>query len=105
MVGCIPREDDGRKATEPDSESIATCKPRLEQFIEIAKPRLIVAVGVISHQWLKPGFKDNIKLKVDPMPEIIELIHPAAILRATIAHKGLMTQRATVTLSNAIEDL
>jgi DNA polymerase len=102
LVGCIPRED-GKKAGEPDHECIMTCRPRLEELIRIAQPRLIVRVGKLAKEYLDQGYKHSVKV-----PEgitMIDIIHPSAILRANIAQRGLLVQKAVVTLSNALEAL
>lgn len=103
LVCCIPRDEDGGKATEPDDEYIKACSVRLIEFVEIAEPRLIVCVGALARDWLTPGYRYSIKLHRD-VPRI-DIIHPAAVLRANIAHRGLMVQRAVVQISNAVEEL
>jgi uracil-DNA glycosylase family 4 len=102
IVCCIPREEDGRKATEPDDDSILACQPRLVEFVEIAKPKLIVCVGAMARDWLSPGYAHSA-----PIPRSIpriDITHPAAILRASIAMKGLMVQRVVANLRNATEE-
>jgi uracil-DNA glycosylase family 4 len=102
IVCCIPREEDGRKATEPDDDSILACQPRLVEFVEIAKPKLIVCVGAMARDWLSPGYAHSA-----PIPRSIpriDVTHPAAILRASIAMKGLMVQRVVANLRNAVEE-
>lgn len=102
LVGCIPRDANGDKVGEPEMESIEACAPRLQDFTEIAHPRLIVCVGALARDWIKPGFaKSTILPSKAPS---IDIIHPAAILRANVAQKGLLIQRAVVTLTNAVED-
>ena len=103
LVACIPREDGG-KATEPDDESIEACRPRLEQFIALAQPRLIVSVGSLARDWLAQGYRYSIRLP-QPLPAQIEIIHPAAILRANSAQQSLMVRKCVVTLTNAFAKL
>ena len=104
LVACIPRDDDGGKATEPDDESIEACRPRLEEFIALAKPRLVVAVGMLARDWLTQGYKYSIRLP-QPAPPLIEIVHPAAILRANSAQQSLMVRKCVVTLTNAFAKL
>jgi uracil-DNA glycosylase family 4 len=102
IVCCIPREEDGRKATEPDDDSILACQPRLVEFVEIAKPKLIVCVGAMARDWLSPGYAHSA-----PIPRSIpriDVTHPAAILRASIAMKGLLVQKVVANLRNAVEE-
>lgn len=127
MVCCIPRDEDGKKWHEPDDEQIKCCGPRLVEFVRIAKPKMIVAVGTVARDWLDEKMKNSIKLSrsealvswsksltrsrvavVDESDRIprCDITHPAAILRATWAQRGLLTQRAVVTIrSFAMEHL
>lgn len=91
LVCCIPLVD-GRKVGEPSKESIQACEPRLDEFIELCKPRLIIAVGDLAKKYL--GDKSE-----------VSIVHPAAILRAEVVRQALMHQRAIVIMENAFKDL
>ena len=101
LVACIPKEA-GEKG-QPLPEEIRACKPRLEEFIRLCSPRLIVAVGTLARDCLDPKVHQHVRVP-EGVP-VIDVIHPAAILRANVAQQGLMTQRAAVTLANAFEEL
>lgn len=104
-VACIPRNPDvGGKADVPDIISIRKCKPRLEEFIALAAPRLIVAVGKTANDWLIQGKKESVKLP-NRNVKIVHLTHPAAILKANEASRGLMSQTCVVTLRQALAEL
>lgn len=103
LVCCIPRDEDGGKATEPDDEAIDACSVRLVEFVELASPKLIVCVGKLAKDWLDPGWKHSIQLH-RKIP-LVDILHPAAILRANVAQQGLMIQRCVVQLRNAVEEL
>lgn len=103
LVCCIPRDEEGNKALEPDVESIMCCAPRLQEFLEIANPRLLVNVGAMAKDWLKPGFRNPVK--VEPSVKQVHITHPAAIIRANIAARDIMSHRCIVTLSNAVEEI
>ena len=104
LVCCIPRdEEDGGKANEPDDDQIGACKPRLQEFVGLCQPKLIVCVGRLAEDWLKPGYKWSIKF--DRVIPLVRIDHPAYILRQNIAQQGYMAQRAAVTVANAVEDL
>lgn len=90
-----PRTEDGSPG-KPDQQEILACRPRLMEFIGIVKPRLIVAVGDISHKHL-PTLTEGI--------ERVSIVHPAAILRADKIQKDSMVKRATVTLANAVQSV
>jgi uracil-DNA glycosylase len=104
LVCCIPRDEDGAKFSEPPPEAIEECMPRLREFVEICRPKLIVAVGALAAAWLMPkeGSKHSIKRLADKM---LEVVHPAAIIRANVAQQGLMRQRCIVKIANAVRDL
>ena len=109
LVGCIPLDEDGDKLSEPAHDEIKKCRPRLVELMEMAQPRLVVTLGNLAHsyagaksslfsgkpQWLAPW--ESLRF--------LELVHPAAILRANVANQGLMIQRCVVNLSNIVEEL
>lgn len=108
VVCCIPREevDRAKKAHEPDYDQVMACKPRLQEFVELADVdeslKLIVRVGKIPAEYLDPTWKDAVKFH-RPIP-MVDLTHPAHILRANVAQQGLMIQRCVVVLSTAVDD-
>lgn len=102
LVGCIPLGDDGEKVAQPPADSITACTPRLEEFIALANPRLIVCVGTLSSKWLEQGYRHSVT--VPPKTPIIHVLHPAAILRQNTAQQGLSIQRAIVVISDAVVD-
>lgn len=117
LVGCIPRDEDGKKAGTPEDEQIKACAGRLVELIGIAVPRLIVAVGKLPEEWLDPQYKRNCWAAGNPgkttpaggwpgtgIPRVA-ISHPAAILRAPVAQQNLMIRRCVVTLTKAVEKL
>lgn len=103
VVCCIPREDDGGKAGEPDDDQLKACAPRLLEFYAIARPRLLVTVGTVARDWLDPKYKHAPKL--EPRVPTAFIDHPARIGRSNVAMQSVMFQRAVVTLANAFADL
>lgn len=97
LVCCIPLDENGSKAKEPEKEYILACSDRLAEFVAIAKPKLVVTVGGLSTKWVPKV--------IDHDGQWAELVHPAAIIRMNIAQQGLAIQRSIVTLSTALEDL
>ncbi len=98
LVCCIPLGDGGDKISEPPTEAIKACAPRLKQLIQLCNPQVIVTVGDLAKTWLSKLFTlEGVKT--------IHVTHPAAILRANIAQRGLMIQRCVVTLANVVGDL
>lgn len=100
LVGCIPKDETNRKKGEPRPDEIEACRPRLESFLEICKPRLIVAVGNLAEKQSKAhgwgtGFARN----------VIHVVHPANLLRQDVSSRGLSIQRVMIQLSDAFADL
>lgn len=101
LVGCIPRTHDGVKSGEPDYEEIEACRPRLERFVKMADPKLIVTVGKMAWEYTEPGVSISVKFHKD-IPRV-DIIHPAAILRMPWAARGLAVRKAVVNITRAIE--
>lgn len=101
VVSCIPRDSESTdKLTEPTSEQTLACKPRLEEIIFIANPRLIVAVGKIAEGALTRGYLHATKIPI--ATQVINIVHPAFILRQTTAFQGLEVQRCCIAIKEAI---
>lgn len=99
LVACIPKDGELVKTGEPPKESIEACAPRLLELIEMANPKLFVAVGVLAGKWLPKIYKEL------PVDRTIQIVHPAAILRAEPVQQGILVQRAIVSLSNASQGI
>ena len=102
IVCCIPRDEEGSKVSEPPEECIEACSERLIEFVDICKPRLIVAVGKLAEDYIRPGYNWSIKL-TKKIPTVA-IAHPASILRANVANQGLAIQRCVVTITDALEE-
>lgn len=102
LVGCIPLDEESRKTMEPDADTIAQCSQRLQDFVNLSSPRMIVLVGRLAEDWLDPRYKTEVKF---PDVPVIKIIHPAAILRMNVATQGLSVQRCIVDLNSAMMDL
>jgi len=99
LVGCMPLDSDRlhkkSKSYEPPLEAVKACWPRLEEFIAIAKPDAIVAVGLLAKKYLAGG-----------QPKYAaSIVHPAAILRADVSQRGLAIQQSIITLRDVRKDL
>ncbi len=101
LVCCIPLDADGIKDVEPPPKAIKACGARLREFLSIARPRLLVAVGALAEKWLKPGHAFSL---VDGGCPQVAIDHPAYILRLNTAAQGTAVQRAIVRLMNAVEE-
>jgi len=99
LVACIPRDPFDNKTTEPDDSYIRKCAPRLGDFISLSHPRLIVRVGALANDYLAE-LATYYEARVTPS---IFITHPAAILRANIAQRGLAIQRCVIAITTAVE--
>lgn len=100
LIGCIPLDDEAEKLSEPPGDAVEACSPRLIDLVEIARPKLLVLVGQHPQYWLEKGYRHTIKVRET---ERLEMIHPAAILRAPHAQQSHMIRRCVVTLRDAME--
>lgn len=110
VVGCLPRTGEGNKAGQPSREQIKKCQPRLAEFIRIAKPKMIVMVGQISNDNTPNALPKSCTLFAGGKAESSEgwpirwvnITHPAAVLKAVPAKKGIMARESVVILRNAV---
>lgn len=102
LVGCIPKDGDGEKRT-PSVECIVQCAPRLQELLDMARPRLVVCVGKMPADWLKQGYKNPVQLPRHV--KLCNILHPAYILRQNVAQKEFMVQRSVVAVATAVEGL
>lgn len=98
LVACFPREAKSRGDNEPERGEILECRPRLVEFVNIARPRLVVTVGTLAEQYVGE--------MCPPDCPRVHIIHPAAILaHMPMAQKGFAVQKCVVQVSNAYSDV
>lgn len=97
LIGCIPRYKPG-EVGQPKRKEIEACSPRLNEVVQLAKPKAIVMVGKLSSKWC-PTFIDY------DFEYSIDITHPAAILRESPARKSLSMDRIVVQLTELLEDM
>lgn len=102
LVGCLPYDMlDGGKASEPLPEQVKQCRPRLEEFIRICQPTIVVAVGKLPESYLDSGLRDSVKLP-PCVKDVITVTHPAAMLRAKSAQKSSMQQHYIAAITTVV---
>lgn len=102
LVACIPKDaDSGDKFTEPSKDSIAACRPRLEEIVRIASPQVIVQVGKLAEKHFSES--DILALDLPQQPKVFQMTHPAAVLRAKQIDKGMLSQGMLTTLGDVLE--
>lgn len=104
LVSCIPLGEDGAKTEEPEIESIDACSDKLYELAKIAKPRAIVTIGTLAEAYVDQSLI-QLRKEVPLTKDRITIMHPAAILRADIAFKDLLIQRAISELSDLFEEI
>lgn len=98
VIACIPRDETMTKADDPPDESAEACQPRLDRHVKMAAPKLIVAVGRFSQDWLDQSWKGALKVDCS----VVGIVHPAAILRAPYAQQAVMRRSCVVAVRDAI---
>lgn len=103
LVGCLPTDEYGTKDGQPDDTDIRLCQSRLEEFIELCHPKVIITVGTLARDYLDQKYMPS--FKYDRSIKLVEITHPAAILRMPYAQSGLATKRCTIILAKVVDDL
>lgn len=94
LVACFPRDAKSRGDNEPERSEILECRPRIVEFVNLARPRLIVRVGKLSTQYLN----------FDTTVPFVDIDHPAYIIRMPLAQQQMAVQKCIVQLRTALED-
>ena len=99
LVACIPKDPErAYKVTSPSRESIEACKPRLQELVDIAKPRAIIMAGRVSQKWCPKIIDYDFEFSLD-------VIHPSALLHMDVSQQGLAIQRTTIQIRDLFEEL
>lgn len=98
LVACFPREAKQRGDNEPELEEIEACRPRLEEFATIARPRLAILVGKLADDWVQHDAWGRVFGGV----AAVDIVHPAHILaRLPAVQKRYAVERAIVQVRTA----
>jgi uracil-DNA glycosylase family 4 len=98
LVACIPLDERGEKFDKPMDEDIRACRPRLEEFLDIAKPKLIFCVGRLASDYAYLGWIPGGVYRAD-------IDHPSYLLRMShnlIAKQSIDIQRCVVTIRSEV---
>ena len=95
LVACFPREAKSRGDNQPERGEILECRPRVVEFVNLARPRLIVRVGKLVQTYL--AFDNSIRY--------CDIEHPASIIRMPIVKQGYAAQTCVVQIVTAYEDV
>lgn len=97
ILGCIPVDEDGTKASSPPAASATACRPRVEEFVRLCSPKVIVCAGQFAETWTGPAKK----FSLGEVPRV-PMVHPAAVLRAPTAQQPSMRRGMVVAIRDAI---
>ena len=98
LVACFPREAKERGDNEPEVSEIKACRPRLEEFIRLAQPKLIMRVGVLAQDHCQHDVWGKIQ-----GAQVEDIVHPAAILRMPLVQKRMATDKVIVVIRTTID--
>lgn len=98
LVACFPAEAKARGDNEPELSEIKSCRPRLMEFIDLCKPKLVVCVGSLASDWVQHDAYGKVR-----GADAVAIVHPAAILRMPLAQKQMAVQRCIIQIRNAVD--
>lgn len=91
LIACTPFLDSTQSNIgEPSTEEIKNCSPRVQDFIDLVKPRAIACLGKLARKHINTN-----------IPQIY-LPHPASILRSTESSAKLMMAKFVTDLSHLL---
>ena len=88
LVACIPLGENDNKLQQPPEECIEACEPRLQEFLDVAIPDVVITVGRLAEKHFVSANNS--------------IVHPAAMLRMPLAQKSLAIQQAEITISETV---
>jgi len=99
VVCCKPPKNEKGEQQAPTKKQAEACSTRLEDFINLANPDIIVNVGNVSKRHIDMSLPRNFKC------QFVHIMHPASILRIqSEGHKKLEVQRCVSRIIQQIED-
>lgn len=100
VVCCVPHKYEEASITlrQPSKQEMAACQPRLLDLLQKVKPRIVVCLGKVAASYVSKLPNRNF--------EILELIHPSAILRMeSVSSQNDAYQRFQVNLIDRLQKL
>lgn len=82
MLGCLPLDTETIKIRRPTGAELALCLPRLNEFIRLASPTVLVLLGKVAGRNFRfpDGFEES-RSAEDVYCPTLDLVHPAHTLR------------------------
>lgn len=101
LVACFPREAKKTEDHKPPEAAIKACRDRLAEIVKLAAPQAVVCVGDLAGNWVQK-FRAGLGLGD---VKVIEIVHPAYILRQNEAQQEQLKRRAVVKLATVAAEL
>lgn len=103
LLACIPRDEEEPhlKVTAPPKDCIKACSKRLLEFINLARPKLVICVGEEATSY----FNKHTEQRPECIKKIISITHPSAILRKPVAHQVIAKREAIVTITQEVRKM
>lgn len=99
VVCCKPPKNENGEQQPPTKKQVESCSDRLEDFINLSNPQIIVNVGTVSKRHISLSLPRNYKC------EFVDIMHPASVLRIqSEGHKRLEIQRCVSRILQQIEN-
>jgi uracil-DNA glycosylase family 4 len=93
LISCTPVGIQPGVFVNPDELYLKSCKPRLQEFVELAKPKGIVMAGKLVQKWAPILINWDFEFSLD-------IMHPAQLLRLDASQQPLAIQRTIVNLKD-----
>lgn len=104
IVACFPKEQKATADHRPPEEAMQACFVRLQDFMRICRPKLVVCVGGEAAGWIHKDMRNRSKLGLNDV-HMVDISHPAAILRAQATQQGLLIKRCIATISTVLSQV
>lgn len=95
LVACYPREAKLAGVNEPEADEILACRERFDELINIARPRLIVCLGVLAENYVAH----------DGGVKCVDVVHPAHIKRMPLTQRLMAAQKCAVVIRTALNNM
>lgn len=105
LVCCLPTDESGSKASQPEQAEIMACSDRLREFIAIAQPRILVCVGDLSKDWIPKIIEQMEPTDFTAAIHLRHIAHPAHILRMPLLQQNQASNHCVNTIRQALEAL
>lgn len=105
LLGCMPPKEFKPNLSKEDRdlpvESVEACMDRVHEFLAIAKPKLVIALGKEAAQYTASLYGNTIKLPRGCYRYCMD--HPARVLHEPFAGRGLLMNKMVLRMKEAFE--